>query len=63
MLAILHIVLAVVVLHNMCIMNGIPPPAGDDNDYPDNGHIARKQYDGNLNDGTRVRDRLITGRF
>jgi hypothetical protein len=34
-------------------MNGIPPPAGDDNDYPDNGHIARKQYDGNLNDGTR----------
>ena len=57
------IVLVVVVLHNMCIMNGIPLPAGDDNDYPDNGHIAREQYGGNLNDGARVCDRLFTGRF
>ena len=30
------IVLAVIVLHSMCIMNCIPLPAGYDNDYPNN---------------------------
>lgn len=57
-----YIVIAVVVLHNMCITNGIPLPPGDENPR-DLGHINRQEYVGNLNDGAVVRDRLIDGRF
>ena len=57
-----RIVIAVVVLHNLCIDNRLPLP-GHGNDFPDNGHIERPVYNGPLNDGTRVRERLINGRF
>ena len=57
-----YIVIAVVVLHNMCITNGIHLPPGDENPR-DIGHIDRQQYVGNLNDGAAVRVRLIDGRF
>ena len=57
-----YIVIAVVVLHNMCITNGIPLPPGDANPR-DLGHIDRQEYVGNLNDGAAKRDRLIDGRF
>jgi hypothetical protein len=56
------IVIAVIVLHNMCVMNGIPLPPG--NETPrDHGHIDRQPYIGNVNDGAAVRNRLINGRF
>lgn len=56
------IVIAVIVLHNMCVMNGIPLPPGNENPR-DHGHIDRQPYIGNVNDGAAVRNRLINGRF
>lgn len=57
-----YIVIAVVVLHNMCITNGIPLPPGDANPR-DIGHIDRQECAGNLNDGAGEHARLIDGRF
>ena len=55
-------VIAVIVLHNMCVMNGILLPPG--NETPsDHGQIDRQPYIGNVNDGAAVRNRLINGRF
>ena len=56
------IVIAVIVLHNMCVMNGIPLPPGNENPR-DHGHIDRQPYIRNVNDGAAVRNRLINGRF
>ncbi|XP_062591455.1 putative nuclease HARBI1 [Saccostrea cucullata] len=54
------ITVACVVLHNMCIRRRIPLPDGV---VPcDNGRI-RVNYRGRCNDGTRVREQLIAGRF
>ncbi|CAC5408904.1 HARBI1 [Mytilus coruscus] len=57
-----RIVIAVVVLHNMCIDNRLPLPVNG-NDFPDHGHIDRPPYNEPLNVGIRVRERLINGRF
>ncbi|CAG2229820.1 HARBI1 [Mytilus edulis] len=54
------IVIAVVVLHNMCIIHRIPLPADN---FEDRGRLGRQHYNGNLNDGAAVRQRLINGRF
>ena len=56
------IVIAVVVLHNLCIIHHLPLPAND-NIPLDRGHIDRQPYAGRLNDGVAVRGRLINGRF
>jgi hypothetical protein len=56
------IVIAVIVLHNMCVTNGIPLPPGNENPR-DHEHIDRQQYFGNVNDGAAVGNRLINGRF
>ncbi|CAC5395979.1 HARBI1 [Mytilus coruscus] len=57
-----RIVVAVAVFHNLCIDNRMPLPP-DRNDFPDHGHIAGPAYNGPLNDGAHVRERLINGRF
>lgn len=54
------IVIAVVVLHNMCIIHRLPLPADN---FEDRGRLGRQHYNGNLNDGAAVRQRLINGRF
>lgn len=55
------IAVATAVLHNMCIESNVPLPDGCN--PLDNGRI-RVQYAGQqLNDGARVRERLINGRF
>ncbi|XP_071160779.1 putative nuclease HARBI1 [Mytilus edulis] len=56
------IIVAVVVLHNMCINNRIPLPPGNDNPR-DQGNIDGQQYVGNQNDGAVIRTRLINNRF
>ena len=56
------IVIAVVVLHNLCIIHHLPLP--ENNNIPlDREHIDRQPYAGRLNDGVAVRGRLINGRF
>jgi hypothetical protein len=55
-------VIAVVVLHNLCIIHHLPLPAND-NIPLDRGHIDRQPYAGRLNDGVAVRGRLINGRL
>lgn len=55
-----QIFIACVVLHNICIINRIPIPDGN---HQDRGRIRQEQYNGNLNDGAQVRQRLINGRF
>jgi hypothetical protein len=56
------IVIAVVVLHNLCIIHHLPLPAND-NIPLDRGHIDRQPYARRINDGVAVRGRLINGRF
>jgi hypothetical protein len=56
------ITVAVAVLHNMCVDNRVPLPEGCN--PVDHGQIGGEQYVGNpMNDGARVRMRLINGRF
>ncbi|XP_062579744.1 putative nuclease HARBI1 [Saccostrea cucullata] len=55
-----EITVACAVLHNMCISRRIPLP---DPDPRDTGRIRGNDYAGTVNDGTRIRSRLITGRF
>lgn len=57
-----RVMVAVAVLRNMCINNGVPIPA-DCVDAHDRGRIGRPQYIGPINDGVTVRNRLINGRF
>lgn len=57
-----RVTVAVAVLHNMCINNGVPIPA-DCVDARDRGRIGRPQYIGPINDGVTVRNSLINGRF
>lgn len=56
-----RVTVAVAVLHNMCINNGVPIPA-DCVDARDRGRIGRPQYIGPINDGVTVRNRLINRR-
>lgn len=57
-----RITVASVVLHNMCIANGVPLPT-DSVSSRDRGRIGRPHYIGSLNDGVTTRNRLINGRF
>lgn len=57
-----RVTVAVAVLHNMCINNGVPIPA-DCVDARDRGRNGRPQYIGPINDGVTVRNRLINRRF
>lgn len=56
------IVVAVAVLHNMCVSNNVPIEPREEN-HRDNGHIDRQRYAGDHNDGSAVRERLINDRF